>query len=225
MNRKPFGIGEWYHCFNRGVDKRKIFMERQDYERFLMLLYSANDAAAVRIGEIRAMTFVNALKLPRTQPLVDIGAYCLMPNHFHLLLREITEGGIALFMQKMGGYTMYFNVKENRSGSLFAGTFKSKQVTDDRYLKRVTNYIHANAAELIEPRWKEGLIKDKNSAFAFLNEYRYSSFPDYQGTKTRPEANILNRASLLDCYDDLERLSVHTLFADAQDFAQTADEF
>lgn len=225
MNRAPFQSGEWYHIYNRGVDKRDIFISPGDYERFLMLLYCANNIEPVHIGEARMSTFQDVLLFGRKQPLVDIGVYCLMPNHIHLLVRDLTDSGVSLFMQKMStGYTGYFNRKESRTGSLFSGTFKSKHVSDDRYLKRVANYIHANAAELVESKWKQGVIAHRVRTVAFLKSYRYSSLPDYQNGPIRLESKIINKSSLLDCYENIESLSINTLLTDAVDFAREEEE-
>lgn len=226
MNRAPFQSGEWYHIYNRGVDKRKIFLCETDYERFLTLLHCANSPEPVHIGGTRTVTLETALSIEHTQPLIDIGAYCLMPNHIHLLVRELSGCGLSLFMQKLAtGYTGYFNRKENRTGSLFSGTFKSKHVSDDRYLKRVANYIHANAAELVERKWKNGEIAHKAHTIAFLKSYRYSSLPDYQRGLIRPESRIINRSSLLACYEDIESLSIKRLLIDAVDFAKEEEVF
>lgn len=222
MNREPFALEEWYHCLNRGVDKREVFLTHHDYERFLMLLASANSNTPVHLGEYRqGSTLAEVVTTQQEKPLVSLGAYCLMPNHFHLLLKEITEGGIALFMQKVGtGYTMYFNQKEGRTGSLFGGRFKSKHIADDRYLKRVVNYIHANPAELTEPRWKEGIIHNKRKTKEFLAEYRYSSLFDYLSPQQRPQATLLDRASLLSYYECKRFPTIVELLEDAQTFAR-----
>ncbi len=221
MNREPFATDEWYHCYNRGVDKRDVFLFERDYERFLMLLVSANDESPVHLGDNhRGSTLEEIVEWPREHPLVAIGAYCLMPNHFHILLQQTSNNGVALFMQKIGtGYTMYFNKKEERTGALFGGRFKSKHVDDDRYFKRLVNYIHANPAELVEPRWKEGLIRNQKDAHVFLAEYRYSSLPDYLGS-TRPEAAILNRVNMRNYYEHSQIPNINALISDARTFAE-----
>lgn len=130
------------------------------------------------------------------EPLVDIAAYCLMPNHFHLLIQEIEEGGISKFMQKLTtGYTMYFNKKNDRNGSLFQGKFKATHVADDRYLRYLISYIHLNPIKLIEPKWKETGITDKTRAERYLETYSQSSYLDYLGKK-RLEEMILSREAL-----------------------------
>src|SRR3954464_6221238 len=110
--RVAFGVGEWYHCYNRGIEKRITFDDERDYRRFLELLYLANDELPLRRDEIGLRKFEEILTLPRGKKLVSIGAFCLMPNHFHLVLKETSEGGITAFMRKLGtAYTLYFNSK------------------------------------------------------------------------------------------------------------------
>lgn len=174
-----FAENEYYHIYNRGTDKRKIFMSNSDYSRFTTLLYACNGMNAVNL-ELQGKSFADALDRDRGQPLVDICAYCLMPNHFHLVLREISENGISKFMQKLGNaYTGYFNKNQKRVGSLFEGTFKATHAHNDRYLKYLVSYVHLNPIKLIEPEWKENGILDKQKARDFLDKYRFSSFLDY----------------------------------------------
>ena len=117
-----------------------------------------------------------------------------MPNHFHLFLKEIRDGGISLFMQKvMTGYTMYFNKKSERTGSLFGSTFKSEQIDRDVYGKYILSYIHLNPVKIIDSTWKEHGLKDFNKAKIFLENYRWSSYLDYRGF-IRPENKILARS-------------------------------
>lgn len=206
--RSPFAVDEWYHCYNRGVDKRKIFEDLRDHERFLLGLFVSNSEIPVHISNLKRLQLRDILGgdlLERGDLPVEIGAYCLMPNHFHLLIREVMEGGIAKFMQKLcTGYTMYFNTKHERTGALFAGTFKSKYVPDDRYLKHLVSYIHLNPAELFDPEWKTG----RGDPFAIkkdLEKYRYSSLPDFFGQK-RPENSIVGK-SLPALYETIPTLS------------------
>jgi len=190
--RIPFQLGEWFHCYNRGIDKRTVFESEDDSERFLKLLYLANSTAYLHMADIRHKTDVIVTR-PRKQTLVAIGAYCLMPNHFHLLLKEIHEGGITRFMQKLGtAYTMYFNTKNKRIGNLFVKPFRSRHVGEDRYFQRVVNYIHCNPAEQFEPEWKKGVVRSMDRLERRLRTYRYSSFPDY-ANEQRPIAAILSR--------------------------------
>lgn len=201
-NREPFGVGEWYHCYNRGVDKRRVFSGRADYERLLLLIFIANasiPAHTFHLKNKKLSAILSDKSFQRGTPLVEIGAYSLMPNHFHFVLKEVREGGIALFMQKVfTGYTMYFNKKNERTGALFAGTFKSKHIADDNYLKRLVPYVHLNCVKLFDPRWKSG----RGSSAAIekrLKEYPYSSLPDFMGVE-RPERALLGN-SIFELFD------------------------
>jgi len=191
LRRTPFAVGEWYHCYNRGIDKRTAFRTTGDYERFLQLLYLTNTPRAVHRSNIPHRVTEDIVRIPREATLVSIGAYCLMQNHFHLLLHEHTEGGIATFMQKIGtAYAMYFNIKNDRTGNLFNKPFKSRHVGDDRYFQYVIQYIHLNPATLFEPRWKEGFVGDMRALESALKKYRYSSYADFMG-ETRAIKSIL----------------------------------
>src|SRR3989338_10765575 len=204
---KPFLSGEWYHCYNRGVDKRQIFMDENDYERFLMLLYAANNVEAVHISNFehrsKSKTLTEVLRIKRKGRLVDLAAFNLMRTHTHFLLREFAQGGITSFMRKLGtAYTMYFNIRYERTGSLFQGAFKAKHISDDQYFNRIFSYIHSNHAEYVEPKWKQGIIRDEEALKKFLIEYRYSSLPEYCSL-TRPESVLVNVDAVLETIDRL----------------------
>ncbi len=181
-NREPFAEDEWYHCYNRGVDKRKVFLDEGDFERFMLLLYVSNGTNRVHISNTKKRTIAEITQdasLDRGEPLVAIGAYCLMPNHIHLVLKQVKKGGLALFMQKVfTGYTMYFNKKYQRTGSLFAGVFKSKHLYDDRYFKKALSYIHLNTVELFEKNWKSG-VGDLKQIEKQLATYKHSSLSEF----------------------------------------------
>ena len=194
--RTPFAPGEWYHCYSRGVDKRKVFETRQDYERFLQALYLSNDKEPTQRSNFQKHPHEAILAQLRNEPLVAVGAYCLMSNHFHLLLQETVGGGITKFMHKLGtSYTMYFNNKRGRVGNLFVKPFRSKHVGDERYLKRIVQYIHLNPIELFERGWKQGRVESVRVLKERLQTYRYSSLFDY-GTQERAEKNILDREAV-----------------------------
>lgn len=181
MERKvSFAEGEFYHLYNRGVDKRKIFDSAGDYRRFLILLYLANSTLDTRIRNVLRITnYSDVFKLDRGEDLVSIGAYCLMPNHFHILTSPLVENGISQFMLKLQtGYSMYFNTKNERSGSLFQGPFRSSHVDNDRYLQYLYSYIHLNPAKLLDARWKEK-VRPKDDLMKFVESYPYSSYSAY----------------------------------------------
>ncbi len=192
MRRISFTPGEFYHIYNRGTEKRNIFLRKNDYERFLALLFHCNNTANT-VLRLEEQLFDES---SREDTLVEIGSYCLMPNHFHLLIREKVEGGISRFMQKLStAYTMYFNRYKQRNGVLFQGKFKATHVNTDRYLKYLIAYIHLNPVKLIDPNWKENGISDRKRAEEYLQRYYFSSFNDYRGIK-RAEAGILTPNAL-----------------------------
>ena len=188
-----FAPGEYYHFYSPCVEKRVIFLDKNDYERFIKILFFCNSSKSVVIRDLpRGLTFGKYIN-KREEILVDIGAYCLMPNHFHLLVRERGEKGISLFMQKLiTAYTMYFNDKYRRKGRLFESSYKSIHATDDRYLKYLFAYIHLNPVKLIDPEWKENGIKNLEETKKYLNNYTFSSFADYAG-RDRDSALILTK--------------------------------
>ncbi len=201
MQRKdPFVSGEYYHIYNRGIDKRIIFKSPNDFRRFIMLLYIANNDEAIRLDNllnILKKSYKEVLEYSKGRPLVSIGAWCLMANHFHILLKEETEGGISQFMKKLGtGYSMFFNIKYNRTGGLFGGPFKSKHIKDDNYLRHLFGYIHLNPLDLKFSGWENIISENKRDSKAwknFLKEYLHSSYQDYIGIK-RSEGSIINRS-------------------------------
>ena len=219
-NRAPLSIDEWYHCYNRGTEKRTVFEEPRDYERFIALLYTSNGTKPVRISDRRDTRLHSILSdklINRGDSIVEIGAYALMPNHIHILVRQLKKNGIAHFMQKVfTGYTMYFNLKYKRTGGLFSGTFKSKHILDDRYLKKVTAYILLNPVELFELQWKKGGGNIKTIEKKLIN-YPYSSLPDFFNS-SRPEKKISGTDWSM-YYDTKPRLS--RMLADAQEYYQT----
>lgn len=180
--RTTFALGEFYHVYNRGVDKRIVFENESDYKRFMLLLHLCNGESPVRLDILnpKGSTSTDPIGNSNFPSIVSVGAFCLMPNHFHILLREITEGGISAFMHRLStAFTMYFNAKNERSGALFQGRFKAEHANNDRYLKYLFSYIHLNPVKLVEPAWKEIGIQDKDMVKKYLLSYPYSSYLDY----------------------------------------------
>lgn len=183
MRKTPLVTDSYYHVYNRGVDKRKIFLDDTYYYRFIHGLFRFN-------RDDRGST---------SERSVDIICFCLMPNHFHLILKQIRENGITKFMQKIGtGYTMYFNQRCQRTGSLFEGRFKTILIEEDEYLIHLSRYIHLNPIDLVEPDWKEEGIKDRRKADKFLEQYKWSSYLDYTGKRNFP--SIINKKFLLNYF-------------------------
>ncbi len=175
MERKHIiSEGEYYHLYNRGVEKRNIFLTRQDRDRFKRLLYVANSTAPFIFRDIEKLELKD---IDRGKPLVAIAAWVLMPNHFHILVKEITEGGTAMFMRKLcTGYSSYFNKRHVRVGPLLQGRYKSEHVTEDTHLKYLFAYIHLNPLKLIEPAWKDRGNINVSKAKKFILAYEHSSY-------------------------------------------------
>lgn len=187
IRKVPFAINEYYHLYSRGVDKCLIFLDDNDRQRFIRLMFLCNGDRPVVYRSIQNLPLS---EIETGNKLVAIGAYCLMPNHFHILVREITEGGITKFMSKLlTAYSTYFNKKHGRIGALFSSEFKSQHLDGDEYLKYIFAYIHLNPLKLIEPQWREKKI-DRNRAKSHLSKYYFSSYSDYLYT-TRDISLIL----------------------------------
>lgn len=145
MRKVIFAPGEFYHIYNRGVDKRIIILDKYDQRRFNVSLSEFNSLELTK--SISRKFYQNEFSINDTEkiPLVDIVCYAIMPNHFHLLLKENVEKGIQQYMHRLGtGYTNYFNEKYHRSGSLFQGPFKAIHIPSNSYLLHLSGYINYN---------------------------------------------------------------------------------
>lgn len=187
-----FLIDGYYHVFNHGNGDRLTFLDDSDKRRFVYLLYLANGSNPFVFEDL---SLNNLYEFERGSSLVDIGAWCLMDNHYHLLLKEKSEKGISKFIHKLKtSYSYYFNVKHKKRGSLFEGKFKAKPVEFDEYLRHLFAYIHLNPAKMVKPDWKEGKLAGDQKVWGHLNSYQFSSYHDYL-EKDRPEKVILNKAA------------------------------
>ena len=183
VRKHSFLVGERYHCYNQSIEGRPSFVDSRDYYRFLELLYLANNELPLRRDDISLRKFEDILKLPRGKRLVAINAFCLMPDHFHLVLKETMEGGITTFMRKIGtAYTLYFNTRHKRRGNLFLKPFQSIHVSNDRTLQHLISYLHCNPATLLDPNWKRGPVVDPQFLGEHLAAYSYSSIGPHTGT-------------------------------------------
>jgi putative transposase len=207
MRKIEFTTGEIYHVYNRGVDKREVFADENDYLRFVNSLYEFNDEQpAVNTNHRYKSTIwrntgasIPLHKTTRFQ-LVEILAFSLMPNHYHLMLRQVKDQGITRFMRKLGtGYTMYFNKKYDRTGVLFQGKFKAEHVYNEIHFLHLPHYIHTNPLKL---------NYRGPTSIKFLMDYRWSSFPDYAGKDNFPD--ITNRDFLLEIFGGNECMIKYT---------------
>lgn len=208
MRKIKFAKGEFYHIYNRGVEKRNIFSNEYDMKRFLQSMDEFNTIAP--IGSLYESSFISdTVKTKRrSKQLVNFIAYCLNSNHYHFILEQVAENGISRFMHRLsGGYTWYFNQRHKRSGVLFQGKFKAKHIDSNEYLLHVDVYVNLNfkvhqlggsAAKLVRSSWdeydnnfKEIKICKKDiilNQFRSVNEYKrfaLDALPDLIARKQR----------------------------------------
>jgi len=177
LRKQSFVPGEYYHLYNRGTEKRIIFSNEQDYRHFLFLIFICNTTKSIELRNIDK-------NFDRGETIVDIGSFCLMPNHFHILVREKIENGISKYMRKLlTAYSMYYNMKYKRSGKLYEGVFKSIHVNKDTYLKYLYSYIHLNPAKLVDKNWKNKRQVNTTRLLEYVFNYPYSSLQEYQTGK------------------------------------------
>ncbi|MBI2028109.1 MAG: transposase [Candidatus Levybacteria bacterium] len=149
MTNPYFTTGNYYHIYNRGVEKRNIFINKRDYQQFLLTMdFYHKTPLPAKLSDFKR-GIEKAKKIENQIDLVEIYSYCLMPNHFHFLLKQNVDDGITNFLRKFANsYTRYFNTKHERIGPLFQGTFKAKIIENDEYLLQVSKYIHRNPLKL-----------------------------------------------------------------------------
>ena len=169
--------GEYYHVLNRGSGKRNVFINEGDYLKFIEIIkYYQNDSPGVSLSNFVRLTPETRLEIEmkmkkKKNYLIDLIAYCLMPNHFHLLVRQNEEDGIMNFMHRLqNSYSHYFNLKRKDSGVLFEGRFKAIRVNSEEQLLHLSRYVHLNP-------YSSGLVKSLKG----LLKYFYSSLPEYLG--------------------------------------------
>ena len=194
--KEQFINGEIYHIVIRRISNNLLFRDVDDYYRGIFSIYEFNTLKLVTIRE-RRQARARLKKINRDpvsvvdhrDPLVEILAFCFMPNHIHLLLRQLKKNGITKYMNKFGaGYPAYFKQRYNiqTKGYFLQGRFSSVHIKTDEQLKTVFVYIHTNPISLIEPKWKETGIQNPGKAIKFLENYKWSSYPDYIGKKNFP---------------------------------------
>lgn len=210
---------EIYHVVVRALDDNLIFKDINDYFRGIFCLYEFNNLKPVNISIRRRNRVVEKKKekmidlgyrtvsVDEREKMIEILALCFMPNHVHLLIKQIENGGISKFMQKVGGgYSKYFNKKYKRKGHVFQDAFKSIHIEDDNQFMATTSYIFTNPIALIEPGWKELGIRNHSAeeVLKFLEDYKWSSYQDCIGIKNFP--SVTQRDFLLETMGGVEGL-------------------
>ncbi len=180
MRKHPWVTGEYYHIYNRGVDKRDIFMSKDDLERFALSVKEFNTIRPIGSiqGRLKDKSDSDRLKVEslgdfnneNNKPLVSIVNFSFLPNHFHFILKQEVDGGVSEFAKRLlGGYTTYFNQTHERSGALFQGRFKSCVVDNEQYLIKIRPYANMNDLVHDIPEYKKHLVKTSSVEYDSMN--------------------------------------------------------
>jgi putative transposase len=170
IRKTSFYENGFYHVYNRGVEKREIFLDEKDYNSFLGILKSYLEPIVKRDKTILQGRALERIRKHTLATELSLISFCLMPNHFHFLIQQRTSVAITNLLRRvLTAYSMYFNLRYERVGSLFQGRFKAKEITNDEYLLHLTRYIHRNPV-------KAKMVKVQN-----LANFKWSSYPNYLG--------------------------------------------
>lgn len=185
MREIEFINNEYYHIYDRGVDKRSIFFDEFDHALFCEYLYLFNDENFYHSGDpIDKVVKLNAPELygGERDPLVEIISYNLLNNHFHFFIKQLKDGGISKLLHKIKkAYSWKFNKRQKRVGTLFEGRFKAKHIDNEAYFKHIIRYIHLNSLDSTKHGWRGGDVKDWDDALKVLNQHKWSSHNAYMG--------------------------------------------
>lgn len=191
MRKEPYGVGSFVHVIQRGTRGAPVVRDEEDKNRFLLMLAHFNDEYQPAnwfrdVSNPNLSPFERPGEWPEQEKLVNIIAFCLLTNHFHFLLEEIQEGGISKFMQRLGtGMSYRYNLKYDEHGSLFQGSFRSRTIDSDNYLRQVIAYIQLkNALDVYDSKIQTET--DFEKAYAWACKYEYASLGDHAGTFMRP---------------------------------------
>ncbi len=211
MRKTSFTEGEFYHVYNRGVDKRDIFSEQYDILRFLQSMKVFNTIEP--IGSIYEKSFFKTQFGSLTPRLIEIICYCLNPNHYHFILRQVAEKGIEKFMHRLAtGYTNYFNEKYQRSGALFQGRYKAVHVNSNEYLLHLSAYINLNylvhqlGSSASRTSWDEFVTDARNSESFCSRDIileQFSSQGEYENFAKESLNDILERRKMAREFEEL----------------------
>jgi len=210
-----------YHIAFRTVGDTVVFDNERDFYRGIFCIYEFNNDNPVNIWERRKERVIEKKKLGSTSPtlqkrdpFVEVWAFSFMPNHLHLILKQLKNNGIVKFMQKVGtGFAVYFNKNYDRKGHLF-NKFRAVHIENDNQLKNAFTYVHTNLISLIEPNWKEKGIGNPEKVKKFLENNKRHSYPDYLGKKNF--SSVTERKFLLEvmggakgCKADVDNWIMH----------------
>lgn len=210
--QRNFGPGAFVHVYNRGVDKRSIFTDVYDRRRFVMallfyawgfenlthfldLVYQKEETSRITIEAAHQHLLE---RKDRANPLIELFAFALVENHYHLLIRILQAEGLSLFMQRFNNsYTKYFNGRHDRSGSLYGRRYQVVLVKTEEQLLHLARYLHLQSKDLAPI----GDKKDRSQLLEFIRHYPWNSYVDYLGLRKSPAFNdLINRKFLLDYF-------------------------
>lgn len=211
IRKTLFINGEYYHLFNRTINKEHLFTRDSDCKRFLITLsYYQYINPPLRLSYFLSFGYdkrqeINS-RLEKSEKLAEIISFCLMPNHYHLLLKQVAENGISNFARLFqNSFTRYFNTKHTRSGYLFEGQFKAVRIEDNEQLLHLNRYIHINP-------YVSFVVK----SFGELEAYPYSSLPEYLDKR---QSNLSNKEIILPQFPNLN--SYKQFIFDEADYRKT----
>lgn len=204
---ESFAIDSYVHVYNRGAKKMPIYRQKSDLWRLLFNLFYLNTVTSIPQNWKRELergsgpaAFVWPDHWGEREPLVAILAFSIMPNHFHLILKELVENGISKFMHRVCmGYSKYINAKHNESGSLFQGAFKARIVADDMDFRYLAAYVMVKNPFELYPGGLRRAIEEFDSAYEFACESPFNSLAEYAGKRSLP---IVNKDLLGELYQD-----------------------
>lgn len=200
MRKEPYTVGSYVHVIKRGARGTPMVRNDSDRWRFLLMLRHLNDDRRAEnwFRDLMDEKIADTLNRPKVWPpekkKVRILCFCLLDNHFHLLLKEIKEGGVSTFMQKLGtSMANHFNEKYKEKGSLFQGAYRLRTIKSDTYLRAVSAYIQVKNSFELYPGGIAVALKNFNTAYAWASKYPYCSLGSYAGTLNSPiiEKDIL----------------------------------
>jgi putative transposase len=203
MYREPCGVDSFVHVIQRGAHGMSIVRDKADRERFLFMLAHFNDEFAP-VNWFRDISINNrpSFDRPESWPeqtkIVRIIGFCLLTNHFHLLIQEVVEGGISKFLQRIGtAISMHFNKKYDEHGSLFQGPYRSRTIVSDTHLTYASAYVQVKNAFDMRKGGVKVAMRDFDQSYTWALNYPYTSLGDYAGIYNRP---IIDKEMLAERY-------------------------
>lgn len=188
--------GKYYHVFNKTIDQKKSFVSRQDYQRAVtaLLFYSfkQNNHDLSKFMRLTSKSQIEFINNHHSSTVSSVIAFCLMPNHFHILLKQIIKGGISYHLKEFqNSYTRFLNIKQKRSGPLFLTQFKAVKIETENQFLHVSRYIHLNP-------FSSNIVKSKQK----LLSYPWSSLPHYLSKKTTLLQSVIDKSDTMSYFQN-----------------------